>query len=452
MVYTQSRLFEQLEYFIKSFRDANGSYKYREQLSALSSEGKRSLVVDYNDLLKFDPDLAVTLVESPDITLQEFRKAALEALKIVNPSYHQAIEKEFKVRVSGLSERVNLRSVTSKYIDKLISVGGMVVRTSEVMPLLRVAAYVCPLGHVTYQEQSGTTLKKPLRCAECGEKELELDRSRSLFTDYQVIRIQELPEELPPGQLPQYIDVEVDGDLVNMARPGDRIVVTGTIRAVQERARGLPQASLFKIKLEGLWVDQFNRSSERIEITKEDEERIRALARDPEIYEKLIGSLAPGIHGHEDIKEALLLMMAGAPQTQLPDGQTLRGDINILLVGDPGTAKSELLKYVARLSPRALYTSGRGSTAAGLTAAVVKESNGMMMLEAGAVVLADQGIACIDEFDKMRPEDRGVLHEVMEQQTVSVAKGGIVATLNARTSILAAANPVYGRYDPYKNI
>ena len=147
-----------------------------------------------------------------------------------------------------------------------------------------------------------------------------------------------------------------------------------------------------------------------------------------------------------------MLLAVGSPQVTLPDGQTLRGDINILLVGDPGTAKSEFLKYISRLAPRALYTSGRGSTAAGLTAAVVKETNGMMMLEAGAVVLADQGIACIDEFDKMKPEDRSVLHEVMEQQTVSVAKGGIVAMLNARTSILAAANPVYGRYDPYKNL
>jgi replicative DNA helicase Mcm len=166
----------------------------------------------------------------------------------------------------------------------------------------------------------------------------------------------------------------------------------------------------------------------------------------------LIRSVAPAIHGYETQKEAILLLSVGSPRRVLPDGTTIRGDINILMVGDPGTAKSELLKYAARIAPRGLYTSGRGSTAAGLTAAVVREKSGMMMLEAGAVVLADQGLACIDEFDKMRPEDRNALHECMEQQTVSVAKGGIVATLNARTSVLAALNPVLGKYDPYRNI
>ena len=170
------------------------------------------------------------------------------------------------------------------------------------------------------------------------------------------------------------------------------------------------------------------------------------------LYDRLVSSVAPAIYGHELHKEAVLLLMVGSPQKTLPDGSTLRGDINILLVGDPGTAKSELLKYVARVAPRGLFTSGRGSTAAGLTAAVVKEKNGMMMLEAGATVFADLGVAAIDEFDKMRDEDRSALHEVMEQQTASVAKGGIIATLNARTSILAAANPVDGKYDPYKNI
>ncbi|MCZ6724768.1 MAG: minichromosome maintenance protein MCM, partial [Thaumarchaeota archaeon] len=184
----------------------------------------------------------------------------------------------------------------------------------------------------------------------------------------------------------------------------------------------------------------------------EDVDKIRTMVSQPGAYERLVKSIAPGIHGFETQKEAVLLLSIGAPRTQLPDGSTLRGDINVLLVGDPGTAKSELLKYASRAAPRGLYTSGRGSTAAGLTAAVIRDKSGMMMLEAGAVVLADQGVACIDEFDKMRTEDRSALHEMMEQQTVSVAKGGIVATLNARTSILAAANPVFGKYDPYRNI
>jgi len=451
-VYTQSKLYDQFELFLKSVTTPDGKYKYREQIAKLASIGKKSIVIDYQDLLKFDPDLAILLVDNPDVAIQELNKAAFDTLKVENPTYAEEIKNEFKVRIRGLSDRLNLRNVSSKYIDKLVSIGGMVVRTSEVMPLIKVAAFVCPLGHVNYMLQSDTVLKKPAKCAECGEKSLELDKTRSIFTDYQVIRIQELPEELPPGQLPQYIDIEIDGDLVNVSRPGDRIVVTGIIRADQEKVKRTAPPSLFKIKLEGLWIEELARGNEKIEITPEDEIKILEIARNPNAYEILKNSVAPGIFGHEDIKEALLLLTVGSPQVTLPDGQTLRGDINILLVGDPGTAKSEFLKYISRLAPRALYTSGRGSTAAGLTAAVVKETNGMMMLEAGAVVLADQGIACIDEFDKMKPEDRSVLHEVMEQQTVSVAKGGIVATLNARTSILAAANPVYGRYDPYKNL
>jgi replicative DNA helicase Mcm len=187
-------------------------------------------------------------------------------------------------------------------------------------------------------------------------------------------------------------------------------------------------------------------------ISTEDERQIRIIASKPDAYEKLIASFAPHIYGHEPIKEAILLLIVGSVTKRLEDGSTRRGDINVLLVGDPGTAKSEMLKFTAKIAPRGLYTSGRGSTAAGLTAAVIRDKSGIMMLEAGAVVLGDQGIVCIDEFDKIKPEDRSALHEVMEQQTCSVAKGGIVATLNARTSILSAANPIYGKYDPYKNI
>ena len=169
-----------------------------------------------------------------------------------------------------------------------------------------------------------------------------------------------------------------------------------------------------------------------------------AIAGKSDAYDKLIASFAPHVYGHEVIKEAILLLIVGSVTKKLDDGSTRRGDINVLLVGDPGTAKSEMLKFAAKIAPRGLYTSGRGSTAAGLTAAVIRDKSGIMMLEAGAVVLGDQGLVCIDEFDKIKPEDRSALHEVMEQQTCSVAKGGIVATLNARTSILSAANPMYG--------
>jgi replicative DNA helicase Mcm len=190
----------------------------------------------------------------------------------------------------------------------------------------------------------------------------------------------------------------------------------------------------------------------REEISPEEEKMIKSLSRSSDVYQKLIDSFAPHIQGQSLIKEAILLLIVGSNQRLLGDGSKIRGDINVFLVGDPGTAKSEMLKFCARIAPRGLYTSGRGSTAAGLTAAVVRDKTGIMMLEAGAVVLGDQGLVSIDEFDKMKPEDRSALHEVMEQQSASIAKGGIVATLNARTSILAAANPMYGKYDPFKNI
>jgi replicative DNA helicase Mcm len=275
-----------------------------------------------------------------------------------------------------------------------------------------------------------------------------------------MVRLQELPEDLPAGQLPHYIEVTVMSDLVDQCRPGDRIILTGIIRIEQEQLAPQAKTSLFRLRMEGNNIEYLGgragskdtRYVERIMISTEDERQIRTIASKPDAYEKLIASFAPHIYGHEPIKEAILLLIVGSVTKRLEDGSTRRGDINVLLVGDPGTAKSEMLKFTAKIAPRGLYTSGRGSTAAGLTAAVIRDKSGIMMLEAGAVVLGDQGIVCIDEFDKIKPEDRSALHEVMEQQTCSVAKGGIVATLNARTSILSASNPIYGKYDPYKNI
>jgi replicative DNA helicase Mcm len=237
-------------------------------------------------------------------------------------------------------------------------------------------------------------------------------------------------------------------------------MLTGIIRIEQEQLAPQAKTSLFRLRMEGNNIEYLGgragskdtRSVERITISTEDERQIRTIASKPDAYDKLIASFAPHIYGHETLKESILLLIVGSVTKKLEDGSTRRGDINVLMVGDPGTAKSEMLKFAAKIAPRGLYTSGRGSTAAGLTAAVIRDKSGIMMLEAGAVVLGDQGLICIDEFDKIKPEDRSALHEVMEQQTCSVAKGGIVATLNARTSILAAANPMYGKYDPYKNI
>lgn len=444
---------EPYEFFLKNFRDKGRKFKYRERVSLMVANDAKSLVVDFDDVSRDSAELASRLISEPDDSLRKFDEALYQVLSIENPEYARKMRKELRVRIHTILEKVPLRQITSIHLLKLISLVGMVVRTSELKPLATSAAFVCRSGHMTKVPQAGLLLKRPSKCIDCDEtRNFELVESETEFIDYQVIRIQELPEELPAGQLPQSFDVNLTGDLVNVARPGDRITLNGIVRTEPEFTQA-GRLRIFRSKIDANYIEAIGKGpTEKIEITKEDEALIRSISTQPNAYERLIQSVAPAIHGADTYKEAILLMIAGSPQRILPDGSTIRGDINVLLLGDPGTAKSELLKYAARIAPRGLYTSGRGSTAAGLTAAVVREKSGMMMLEAGALVLADQGIAAIDEFDKMRTEDRSVLHEAMEQQTVSVAKGGIVATLNARTAVIAAANPLLGKYDPYRNI
>lgn len=450
---TTARLTEDLETFLKGFRDRTGSLKYRARISQMIAAGTKSLILDFDDLLASAPHIAHRLLTEPEEVIPGLDRAAYETLRVENASYAERIRKDLKVRIRHLPDKLPLRNVTTEHLDKLVAVAGMVVRTSELKPMAVKAAFRCRRGHVTMVEQAGAILKRPSKCVECDEaRTFELDEKETIFIDYQVIRLQELPEELPPGQLPQAFDVSLTGDVVNTARPGDRVILTGIIKAEPEYTQAAGKLRVFRSRIDGNFVEVMGKEPEQLQLTKEDEDLIRSIAAEPNAYERMIDSIAPAIHGFETQKEAILLLAVGSPQRQLPDGTTIRGDLNILMVGDPGTAKSELLKYAARIAPRGLYTSGRGTTAAGLTAAVVREKTGMMMLEAGAVVLADQGLASIDEFDKMRVEDRNALHECMEQQTVSVAKGGIVATLNARTSILAACNPVFGKYDPFRNI
>jgi replicative DNA helicase Mcm len=236
-----------------------------------------------------------------------------------------------------------------------------------------------------------------------------------------------------------------------MARPGDHVSVVGIARAFAPTVPRVGRLRSFRLNLDTNHIDVESKEPEKVLITPEEEKQILELAKDPEIHTKILRSLAPSVYGYEHIKEAIMYLLFGGTAKHFPD-ITIRGDLNILLLGDPGTAKSQLLQYVSKIAPRGLYTSGRGTTAAGLTAAVLRDKAGGMTLEAGALVLADKGVAAIDEMDKMRTEDRVAIHEVMEQHTVSVAKGGIVATLNARTSILAAANPSLGRYDPYRTV
>jgi replicative DNA helicase Mcm len=446
------KLSEIFEDFLKTFTDRSGQYAYRNRMSDLISNEGKSLNVDFDDLLRYNNDVANKILLEPDTSLAEFKKAAYETLRSENPFYADRIKRALTVRIRGIPDRIPLRKVDTSHLEKLMAVAGMVVRTSELRPLLMEGAFVCPNGHVTLQAQDDPTMKKPLRCEECDEtRNLDIDVKLSRFVDFQILRVQELPEELPPGQLPQFFDVNVEGDIVNTARPGDRVVLTGIVRAVQDFAPGQGRMRLFRSQIDCNYVEVIGKEPENVQISKEDEALIRSIAASPDAYQKLINSISPAILGNLAQKEAILLLLAGGATKHLPDGTKLRGEINVFLVGDPGVAKSEMLKFAAQVAPRGIFASGRGTTSAGLSAAVIREKN-VLMLEAGVVVLGDQGIAAIDEFDKMKPEDRSALHEQMEQGTVTVAKGGIYAILNARTSILAATNPVLGKYNPYQNL
>ncbi len=461
--FSQSGLSDKIKEFLIQFKSKDRLYSYVEEIDQMMSKQAKFIVIDYNDLVT-ESEIESIFNEQPDIVLDAFAHAVNEILQEKFPQYAEKIKDETRVRIVNYPVQRSLRQINAEVISKMTSVSGMVVRSSEVKPLAKEIIYVCAENHITQIFlEKGMSVNAPSKCSnpKCANRDLEVKPDASKFIDFQILRLQELPEDLPPGQLPHYIDVTIKQDLVDNARPGDRIILTGIVRIEQEPIAGVSKVNsgVYRLRIDGNNIEflggkgsKTQRKADREEISPEEEKMIRSHAKSPDIYQRLIDSFAPHIQGQTLIKEAILLLIVGSTQRTLADGSKIRGDINIFLVGDPGTAKSEMLKFCARIAPRGLYTSGRGSTAAGLTAAVVRDKTGIMMLEAGAVVLGDQGLVCIDEFDKMKPEDRSALHEVMEQQSASIAKGGIVATLNARTSILSAANPMYGKYDPFKNI
>ena len=439
---------ERLQDFLKSD-------KYRERLSRMAIAGNTSLIADFEELLAVETKLAESILERPDEYLEHANHAALAQLQIEEPEYAERVE-TVTVRFRGLPGSTPLRALGSAHIGKLVMVEGIVVRASPARPLVMQAAFRCKrCGTVSHIPQSGPFLTAPPACSDpaCRRRgPFDFVQEESKFIDSQDIRIQERPEDLPPGQLPRWLDIKLLGrDLVDVARPGDHVSVVGVVRAVAPTLPRVGRLRSFRLHLDTNFIDLMGKEPETMLISPEEEKQILELAKDPWVHRKILRSLAPSIYGYEHIKEAVMYLLFGGVAKHFPD-ITIRGDMNVLLVGDPGTAKSQLLQYVAKIAPRGLYTSGRGTTAAGLTAAVLREKAGGMTLEAGALVLADKGVAAIDEIDKMRPEDRVAIHEAMEQHTVSIAKGGIVATLNARTAILAAANPALGRYDPYRTV
>ncbi|MDW8083872.1 MAG: minichromosome maintenance protein MCM [Candidatus Caldarchaeum sp.] len=431
------------------------SEKYRELLRESAIKKKRSIPVDFADLIKFDERFATELVNRPKVMYNILNRACYRQLQIEDPEYAASI-KSFTARVVSLPAVTSIREVRSEHLRKLVMVDGLVSKASAVKPILRIGVFRCRYCGLTQEvEQVSQKLLTPEACLDktcrgSRRPSFELVPEESAYMDYQVIGVQEKPEDLPPGQLPRVIEMRLKDDLVDVVRPGDRVIGVGVVESIQERG-GEGPLKTFRIYLEAVSIEPASKEPQAVHISPEDERLFKKMAEDAFIINKLVDSVAPSIYGLDHVKKAILLLLMGGRSKVFPDGLRVRGDINVLLVGDPGTAKSQILQYVASIAPRGIYTSGRGSTAAGLTAAVIREKEGGMVLEAGAMVLADMGVCCIDEIDKMRPEDRVAIHEAMAQQTVSIAKGGIVATLNARTAVLAAANPAFGRYDPYKN-
>lgn len=446
---------ERFHDFLKSFKTEDGRFKYRSLLEQAAVASLKSLTVDMEDLASTDDVLAKFILDAPDRCVAEVEKAALRALRTEAPEYGGEV-KRFHVRFRGLLQKVNLREIASDHVRKLVRVEGIVVRSSPVKPLLVGGAFKCRrCGQVTVVPQTGVYMAEPSRCGNPNCRRIgpfEFLESDSTFINFQEIRVQERPEDLPPGQTPRWLNVKLDEDLVDVARPGDHVSITGVVRAEQEFLARRGRLRTFNITIEGNYIEVLGKEPEVVEIRPAEEDAIWKIAKDPWVHNNIVRSIVPSIYGYEDIKEAIMYLLFSGVPVITPDGVQIRGDINVLLIGDPGTGKSQLLQYVHRIAPRGLYTHGRGSTAAGLTLAVLREARGGMTLEAGALVLSDRGVCAIDEIDKMRPEDRVAIHEAMEQQTCSVAKGGIVATLNARSSILAAANPALGRYDPYRTV
>jgi replicative DNA helicase Mcm len=439
------------ERFLEFFKKG----KYRQKISQVGITGRESISVDFEELFGFDQRLAERLLEKPDDFLQHAGNAAYAQLGIEDAEYASKLEK-LTVRIVNLLGKEQLRKLGSKQMGKLVMIEGIVVRATPVRPMVMNAAFRCKrCGTINQVEQTGQFLKAPPVCAspDCGrDGPFEFVQDESTFIDSQDLRLQEKPEDLPPGQLPRTLNVKLVGtEIVDLARPGDHVSIVGVVRAFAPSRPGIGKLRTFILHLDSNSLEVLGKEPETRPPSPEEEEKILALSKDPEVHKKIMNSIAPSIYGYEHIKEAIMYLLFGGVSKSLPD-ITIRGEMNSLLIGDPGTAKSQLLQYVAKIAPRGLYTSGRGTTAAGLTAAVVREKGGSMSLEAGALVLADKGIACIDEMDKMRPEDRVAIHEAMEQHTVSVAKGGIVATLNARTAMLAAANPALGRYEPHRTV
>lgn len=426
---------------------------YYDQLIEAIQKGNSYLVIDFSTLSMYNIDLAQQFLDKPE-EMFEIGKIAIERFGL------KKITKKFFIRTKNLpsSQEIMIRNIRSEHIGRLIQLTGIVRQKGDVRPHVTNAKFECPgCGNVANIIQNDQKFKEPPNCA-CGRKGGFKLLEKELV-DVQKIVLEESTEELDGGEQPKRFNLLLRHDLVTpisekKTNPGNKIILTGVVTEVQISLNGGGKSVEFDLMLESNYIEPLQEEFSALKISKEQEEEIFEFARNSENpLKRIAASFAPTIYGYDKIKEGLVLQMMGGVMKPRSDGVKTRGDIHVLLIGDPGAAKSQLLKRVSKIAPKARFVSGKGASGAGLTASVVKDDflKGWA-LEAGTLVLANQGIACIDELDKMTDEDRSAMHEALEQQTITISKANIQATLRSETTVLAAANPKFGRFDPYESL
>ncbi|KAG1050651.1 hypothetical protein G6F43_007092 [Rhizopus delemar] len=438
---------------------------YKDMIPSMLANGQRRLVVSIDALRYYNRELTNDLLNNPAECLPAFDNALKEIVAAIGDGEEHDLSMPFYVGFNGSfgDHHVNPRTLRAMHLGKMVCIEGIVTRCSLVRPKVLKSIHYSPKTnrHFMHEYRDATTPGNSIPTGAVYPTEdadgnpLVTEFGYSTYRDHQTVSIQEMPERAPPGQLPRSVDIILDDDLVDRAKPGDRVSIVGIYRSLGNRNAN-QTSSTFKTVILcneiSLLSTKAGGGVAAPVITDNDIVRITELARKKGSFKILAQSLAPSIWGHEYIKRAVLMMLLGGVEKNLDNGTHIRGDINMLMVGDPSTAKSQILRYVLNIAPLAIATTGRGSSGVGLTAAVTSDKEtGERRLEAGAMVLADRGVVCIDEFDKMSDMDRVAIHEVMEQQTVTIAKAGIHTSLNARCSVIAAANPIFGMYDLTKD-
>lgn len=450
--------------FLRHFREGN-IYYYRDQLMANYRKRLFCILVDLAHVNAYDPQLQNYLMENPSEYLPLLECAAQEALKqlTVRPDVPS-----FQIVLKSDQTPLPLRHIHAQDISHLIKIPGIIISANKVRSKAKTVLIKCrhcgntktlhansAYSGVTIPTHCDSLLDSTLQSEEpCPKDSYLILPDKCTYIDQQTLKLQENPEVVPTGEMPRHVLLSTDRYLIDKASPGTRVSIIG-ISSVFKSAKteGTIAIRTPYIRVVGIEVDEEGAGRSKTTFLPSEEEKFHEFARDVNIYDKISKSIAPSIYGDYtvNIKKAIACQLISGSRKQLPDGMMLRGDINILLLGDPSTAKSQFLKFTQQIAPVGIYTSGKGSSAAGLTASVLKDAKGEFRLEGGAMVLADGGIVCIDEFDKMRESDRVAIHEAMEQQTISIAKAGITTVLNSRASVLAAANPVFGRYDDMRS-